>query len=233
MGDYTRVITDFSQFPLGSSEGPVGNYWYHEDTQAYFDDKDQYQMIKAMCRLSCSVCDRTSEQSDGSVKRWSRFRNIDQLKSHLYHRHKLFMCTLCLECRKVCFLGGIISSFTWVFMKSKNCCRYLYVSKNFIQKLSSTDTLVAATLKLMAPRVSGEVLKGIPCVSSVEHLFMGIMNSTPTCPLNITRVTYAKGGENCNFTPEFFFGKNYKILYNLWGFLMQAAFRAVRLLQKL
>lgn len=102
LGDYTRVITDFSQFPLGVSEGQVGNYWYHEDTQAYFDDVDHYRMIKAMCRLSCSICDRSGEDAEGSGKRRSGFRNIEQLKSHLYHRHKLFMCTLCLEGRKVC-----------------------------------------------------------------------------------------------------------------------------------
>ncbi|CAA6663625.1 unnamed protein product [Spirodela intermedia] len=101
LGDYTRVITDFSQFPVGVSEGQVGNYWYHEDTQAYFDDVDHYRMIKAMCRLSCSICDRSGEDAEGGGKRRSRFRNIEQLKSHLYHRHKLFMCTLCLEGRKV------------------------------------------------------------------------------------------------------------------------------------
>ncbi|CAA7400110.1 unnamed protein product [Spirodela intermedia] len=101
LGDYTRVITDFSQFPVGVSEGQVGNYWYHEDTQAYFDDVDHYRMIKAMCRLSCSICDRRGEDAEGGGKRRSRFRNIEQLKSHLYHRHKLFMCTLCLEGRKV------------------------------------------------------------------------------------------------------------------------------------
>ncbi|MQL85497.1 hypothetical protein Taro_018004, partial [Colocasia esculenta] len=102
MGDYTRVITDFSQFPEGASEGQVGNYWYHEDTQAYFDDVDQYRMIKAMCRLSCSVCDKSGEDAEGGGgKRKSRFKNIEQLKSHLHHRHKIYMCTLCLEGRKV------------------------------------------------------------------------------------------------------------------------------------
>lgn len=60
-------------------------------------------MIKAMCRLSCSECDKTGEDqpNDGS-KRRGRFRNIEQLKGHLFHRHKLFMCSLCLEGRKVC-----------------------------------------------------------------------------------------------------------------------------------
>ncbi|XP_058076739.1 E3 ubiquitin-protein ligase hel2 [Magnolia sinica] len=102
LGDYTRTISDFSVFPSDATEGRVGEYWYHEDTQAYFDDVDHYRMIKAMCRLSCSICDKYGEEqgSDG-VKRRSKFRNIEQLKGHLYHRHRLVMCNLCLEGRKV------------------------------------------------------------------------------------------------------------------------------------
>lgn len=87
--------------PTELREGKVGSYWYHEDTQAFFDDADQYKMIKAMCKLSCSVCDKIEEQSTDSSKRRQKFRNIDQLKGHLFHRHKLFMCSLCLEGRKV------------------------------------------------------------------------------------------------------------------------------------
>ncbi|KAL6008775.1 hypothetical protein ACLOJK_022001 [Asimina triloba] len=102
LGDYTRTIGDFSVFPSDATEGRVGGYWYHEDTQAFFDDLDHYKMIKAMCKLSCSICDKYGEEhsSDGSKKR-TRFRNIEQLKGHLYHRHKLVMCNLCLEGRKV------------------------------------------------------------------------------------------------------------------------------------
>ncbi|CAN6466645.1 unnamed protein product [Victoria cruziana] len=103
LGDYTKVFNDFSMFPAGNNEGQVGPYWYHEDTQAYFDDLDHYKMIKAMCRLSCSICDaRVAEvQGNEASKRKERFRNIDQLKRHLFHRHKIFMCDLCLEGRKV------------------------------------------------------------------------------------------------------------------------------------
>ncbi|KAI3980823.1 hypothetical protein MKX01_025388 [Papaver californicum] len=101
LGDYTKVISDFSVFPLDSREGKVGNYWYHEDMGAYFDDSDHYKMIKAMCRLSCSVCDNLEEQNNGPPKRKARFRNIDQLKNHLVHQHKLSMCNLCLEGRKI------------------------------------------------------------------------------------------------------------------------------------
>ncbi|RVX01424.1 E3 ubiquitin-protein ligase hel2 [Vitis vinifera] len=100
LGDYTRMVNDFSILPTESREGQVGMYWYHEDTQAFFDDVDHYKMIKAMCRLSCSVCDQMEEQSNDGSKRRQKFRNIDQLKGHLFHRHKLFMCSLCLEGRK-------------------------------------------------------------------------------------------------------------------------------------
>ncbi|WOL10238.1 hypothetical protein Cni_G18992 [Canna indica] len=102
LGDYTRVVADFSVFPSGATEGQAGQYWYHEDTQAYFDDVDHYKMIKAMCRLSCSVCDKKSEgQGVESTKRRMRFRSIGQLNGHLRHQHNLLMCNLCLEGRKV------------------------------------------------------------------------------------------------------------------------------------
>ncbi|XP_077240480.1 uncharacterized protein LOC143881348 [Tasmannia lanceolata] len=102
LGDYTRMIADFSIFPTDGAEGKVGPYWYHEDTQSYFDDVDHYKMIKAMCKLSCSICDKHGEEhgNDGT-KRRDKFKNIEQLKSHLFHRHKKLMCTLCLEGRKV------------------------------------------------------------------------------------------------------------------------------------
>ncbi|KAL7583974.1 hypothetical protein Lser_V15G41497 [Lactuca serriola] len=101
LGDYTKMINDFSVFPSEDKEGRSGSYWYHEDTQAYFDDLDQYKMVKAMCRLSCSVCDKIEENTSNSSKRKARFRDIHQLKGHLFHQHKLFMCSLCLEGRKV------------------------------------------------------------------------------------------------------------------------------------
>ncbi|KAK7284535.1 hypothetical protein RJT34_19282 [Clitoria ternatea] len=102
LGDYTKMINDFSTLPLEIREGKVGSYWYHEDTNAFFDDVDHYKMIKAMCRLSCSVCDKMEEQQpQDASRRRQRFRNIGQLKGHLFHRHKLHMCSLCLEGRKV------------------------------------------------------------------------------------------------------------------------------------
>ncbi|KAK4559485.1 hypothetical protein RGQ29_008637 [Quercus rubra] len=101
LGDYTRLINDFSILPSDVKEGKVGSYWYHEDTQAFFDDVDHYNMIKAMCRLSCSVCDNVEGQPNDGPKRRAKFRNIEQLKGHLFHQHKLFMCSLCLEGRKV------------------------------------------------------------------------------------------------------------------------------------
>ena len=102
------MINDFSLLPSEVKEGRCGSYWYHEDTQALFDDVDHYKMVKAMCKLSCSECDKMDEQqpSDGP-KRRPRFRNIEQLKGHLFHKHKLFMCSLCLEGRKVSFFRVI------------------------------------------------------------------------------------------------------------------------------
>lgn len=101
LGDYTRMISDFSVLPSEVKEGRVGSYCYHEDTQAIFDDLDHYKMIKAMCKLSCSVCDKMEEQQNDGQKRRMRFRSIEQLKGHLFHKHRLFMCSLCLEGRKV------------------------------------------------------------------------------------------------------------------------------------
>ncbi|CAI9767796.1 unnamed protein product [Fraxinus pennsylvanica] len=101
LGDYTNAISDFSVFPSEVKEGRVGKYWYHEDTQAFFDDSDHYKMIKAMCRLSCSVCDDNEGQTEDGTRRKPKFRNIEHLKSHLFHKHKLIMCSLCLEGRKV------------------------------------------------------------------------------------------------------------------------------------
>uniref|UniRef100_A0A453LIY9 RING-type domain-containing protein n=1 Tax=Aegilops tauschii subsp. strangulata TaxID=200361 RepID=A0A453LIY9_AEGTS len=107
MGDYTRVISDFSALPAAAGEGKVGEYWYHEDSRAYFDDADHYKMIRAMCRLSCSVCERIEADQAGQAaaaqaKRGdSTFETIGLLRGHLSEKHGLRMCNLCLEGRKV------------------------------------------------------------------------------------------------------------------------------------
>ncbi|XP_050223092.1 uncharacterized protein LOC126673142 isoform X2 [Mercurialis annua] len=82
-------------------EGQVGKYWFHEGAQAFFDDFDHYMMVKAMCKLSCVVCDRKNEQRNGGSKGTGDFNSIEQLKIHLFHQHRLFMCSLCLEGRKI------------------------------------------------------------------------------------------------------------------------------------
>ncbi|PHT59785.1 hypothetical protein CQW23_02148 [Capsicum baccatum] len=64
LGDYTRMISDFSVLPSELREGRIDSYWYHEDTQAFFDDFDHYKMIREMCRLSCSVCDKMEGPTD-------------------------------------------------------------------------------------------------------------------------------------------------------------------------
>ncbi|RWW50385.1 hypothetical protein BHE74_00043353 [Ensete ventricosum] len=51
-----------------ASCGQVGRYWYHEDTLAYFDDVDQYRVIEAIGRLSCSVCDKNAEHQGNENK---------------------------------------------------------------------------------------------------------------------------------------------------------------------
>uniref|UniRef100_A0A3N7EVA9 RING-type domain-containing protein n=1 Tax=Populus trichocarpa TaxID=3694 RepID=A0A3N7EVA9_POPTR len=95
LGDCTRMISDFKGLGgVNGKEGKVGECWYHEGTKAYFDDFDHYKMIKAMCRLSCNVCNK----KDGGSK---EFNSVEQLKGHLFHKHRLFMCGLCLEGRKI------------------------------------------------------------------------------------------------------------------------------------
>ncbi|KFK37469.1 hypothetical protein AALP_AA4G260900 [Arabis alpina] len=59
-------------------------YWYHEDSQALFTDFDEYTRIKEMCRLVCSACNETN------------FECIGQLMTHLYEKHRLYMCIACL-----------------------------------------------------------------------------------------------------------------------------------------
>ncbi|XP_068662009.1 E3 ubiquitin-protein ligase hel2-like [Aristolochia californica] len=126
LGDYTTPISDFSIFRTDAAEGRVGKYWYHEDTQSFFDDTDHYQMIKAMCRLSCRVCDKLAEEEGNEgLKRRAKYRNIEQLKGHLFHKHKLFMCSLCLEGRKV-FI----------------CEQKLYTRAQLSQHISTGDSVV-------------------------------------------------------------------------------------------
>lgn len=94
MGDYTKSIDNF--------EALAGrrDLWHESNIQAYFDDEEHFKMIKSMCRLSCSVCE-TAESGKEHVKKGHIFRNLDQLRRHLYNVHKVHMCGLCLEGRKV------------------------------------------------------------------------------------------------------------------------------------
>lgn len=117
------MINDFSALPSEVREGKVGPYWYHEDTNAFFDDVDHYKMIKAMCRLSCSECDKMEEQQHDASRRRAKFRNIGQLKGHLFHRHKLHMCSLCLEGRKVKYL---FLAFHVYFLNDKICNLFFF-----------------------------------------------------------------------------------------------------------
>ncbi|KAK6242921.1 hypothetical protein QUC31_009330 [Theobroma cacao] len=136
MGDFTKVINDFSAFAADPIEGQVGPYWYHEGTQAYIDDLDHYKMIKAMCRLSCTVCDKKDEQRNTGSKRRAEFKNIEHLKSHLLNRHRLLMCSLCLEGRKE--LETMLEDCHQVFM----CEQKLYTRAQLKQHIKTGDSEV-------------------------------------------------------------------------------------------
>lgn len=101
LGSLTRVINDFSVLPVDAKDGKVGSYWFHEDTQAYFDDFDAYKIIKAMCRLSCNVCDKLEAVGNKKSKKRGKFKSVEQLKDHFSRQHELFFCNLCLEYKKV------------------------------------------------------------------------------------------------------------------------------------
>ncbi|MCO5547374.1 hypothetical protein L7F22_000823 [Adiantum nelumboides] len=97
LGNYTKVINDFEILHKS------GDYWYDKNTQAFFDNKEHYAMVKAMCRLSCQVCEQTegAELIKDFVKKGHIFKNLALLQQHLFSVHKLQMCGLCLEGRKI------------------------------------------------------------------------------------------------------------------------------------
>ncbi|KAG6773042.1 hypothetical protein POTOM_020296 [Populus tomentosa] len=164
LGDYTRMISDFKGLGgVNGKEGKVGECWYHERTKVYFDDFDHYKMIKAMCRLSCNVCNK----KDGGSK---EFNIVEQLKGRLLHRHRLFMRGLCLEGRKV----RIFTS------KQK-----LYNRAQLTQHVRTGDSVVV--------KVKEVDLQDILFVSFVRILFMEIMSFTCICLLSILLARYAQG----------------------------------------
>lgn len=95
------MINDFTIFPADAKDGKVGSFWYHEGTQAYFDDFEEYKIIKAMCRLSCGACDKLEAGGKRNSKRRRKIKSVEQLKDHLFQQHELFLCSLCLEYKKV------------------------------------------------------------------------------------------------------------------------------------
>ncbi|CAN1762597.1 E3 ubiquitin-protein ligase ZNF598 [Linum perenne] len=86
LGDYTRMINDFSVLPSEPREGRVGSYWYHEDTQAFFDDAEHYKMVKAMCRLSCSR--HNTIEHGGRMSRSKRNAALQIPTSFRFHREQ-------------------------------------------------------------------------------------------------------------------------------------------------
>lgn len=109
LGDYTKVLTDFSGLEelLHRKEKGGVHLWYESNVQAYFDDEEPFRIIKAMCRLYCSVCENaapaTPEEPSpkGSVKKGYMFKSLEILRRHLFSTHRLVMCELCLTGRKV------------------------------------------------------------------------------------------------------------------------------------
>lgn len=95
LGDYTKSVDNFEAL------AERRDLWYESNIQAYFDDEEQFKMMKAMCRLSCSVCERAESAGKEFVKKGHVFRNLDLLRRHLFNAHKVQMCGLCLEGRKV------------------------------------------------------------------------------------------------------------------------------------
>ncbi|XP_037405101.1 E3 ubiquitin-protein ligase ZNF598-like isoform X1 [Triticum dicoccoides] len=106
MGDRTKAIGDLSALPAAAGEGKTGDYWYHEATQVWFDDADHYRMVRAICRISCTVCESSGNKGkkgskSSKAKHKIKFETIEQLKAHLSNKHCLYMCDLCLDGRKV------------------------------------------------------------------------------------------------------------------------------------
>lgn len=97
LGNYTKVIKDFE------SLGKRGDFWYEKNTQAFFDDKDHFGTVTAMCRLSCQVCEQAEgfELNKDFVKKGHVFKSLDLLQRHLSSAHNVQMCSLCLEGRKI------------------------------------------------------------------------------------------------------------------------------------
>ena len=101
LGEYTQSAGDFSKFPdrviLPNRRG--GDLYYEPHTSSYIDDEAEYKVILAMCRLTCSIC----EGEGGARAHGVLFSSVAALSAHTWGSHRLKMCGLCLEGRKVRF----------------------------------------------------------------------------------------------------------------------------------
>ena len=99
LGEYTQSAGDFSKFPdrviLPNRRG--GDLYYEPHTSSYIDDEAEYKVILAMCRLTCSIC----EGEGGARAHGVLFSSVAALSAHTWGSHRLKMCGLCLEGRKV------------------------------------------------------------------------------------------------------------------------------------
>ncbi|CAM6090158.1 unnamed protein product [Calypogeia fissa] len=104
LGDYTKVVTDWKPLLDHSQSSRQGSFWYDNVVEASFDDEEPFKIIKTVCRLSCSICERGVEGESiakGMVKKGYIFKNIDSLRRHESIVHNVVMCGLCLQGRKV------------------------------------------------------------------------------------------------------------------------------------
>ena len=81
-----------SSFPSASRALSTGGQFQliplDQARDVYFDDEEYRNEINLKTSLACQVCNE-------------EFKNLKALKSHLKEKHKLFMCAVCLEGRRV------------------------------------------------------------------------------------------------------------------------------------
>ncbi|MCD7457312.1 hypothetical protein HAX54_034839 [Datura stramonium] len=138
LGDYTRMISDFSCCHLNQK------------------------------KVEVVLIDGGRPAGDAMRKR-ARFRNIEQLKGHLFHQHKLLMCSLCLEGRKI-FI----------------CEQKLYTRAQLNQHINTGDSEVDGTESERGG------FTGHPLCEFLAGHFMGIMSCILICQLNIILVICAR-----------------------------------------
>ncbi|CAI5983530.1 unnamed protein product [Closterium sp. NIES-65] len=114
LGDYTRTSFDFAALPsLVATPGRpgAGEYWYDSAMGAYFDDESHFKTMRAMTRLTCSICAKSPPAAasgsaaaagaagganppfagTGAAPPGLAFRSLSALKDHLGRAHAVRM----------------------------------------------------------------------------------------------------------------------------------------------